>query len=549
MGPSGARLVVTLTTIPSRIAMIGPVIESIKAQTRRPDRIYVCIPEVCLRERSSYYVPSWLHQDESVDVVVSAADYGPAHKVIGMLGREPDPTTRIVIVDDDWAYNPDMVEILERRFEELGGAAVGLSGARLTRHWTRMEARIGPEIDAKPQLRHELVFFAESPRDVPVDILQYGFGALVLRGWFEDDIRDLVKPLEPLFFADDVLFSGYLESKKIGRVCLKGLALPRRLSQWAIRPLHGDGRATRNYRAAIPELSKRLGIWAPPTLFDPRPSPSVVARHLAGRAVQKVRRFPGESWRYRLALLKSKCVYQFVPGRLRAMRALYGSMLSPGDLCFDLGSHVGSRVDALTSLSCRVVAVEPHPFLASYLRRRFAANVAVTVVERAVSDEVGLATLHWSPQYLTVSSLEPGWVDALQALRPHNIVFTGSQAVATTTVGALIDEFGQPRYCKIDIEGAEVEAIRSLRVPIDIVSFEHLPHRFDATAASLVGLGDLADYRYNYFVRESHRFVASAPLSSEDLLRQLRGIADHGWSCDVFAFKRDSPKTPSMPPT
>jgi hypothetical protein len=282
-----ARLVATLATIPSRISKIGPVIDSIKAQTRAPDRIYVCICEFSLREQSPYDVPDWLRQDASVEVVVSPRDYGPATKLLAMLDRERDASTRIVIVDDDWAYNPDMVEELERRFEGLERAAVGLSGGRLPRHWTTMEARIGQEIDAKPQLRHQLVFVAEPPNDVAVDILQFGFGALVLRGWFDDDIRELVVPLEPLFFADDVLLSGYLESKGIDRICVAGVPLPRRLDQWSTRPLHGDGRATRNYRAAIPALSARLKIWAPEDLFDPRPPVRAVVRYAASRAVRK----------------------------------------------------------------------------------------------------------------------------------------------------------------------------------------------------------------------------------------------------------------------
>jgi DNA-binding IclR family transcriptional regulator len=68
------------------------------------------------------------------------------------------------------------------------------------------------------------------------------------------------------------------------------------------------------------------------------------------------------------------------------------------------------------------------------------------------------------------------------------------------------------------------------------VSFEHLPHRFDATAASLAALNRLAAYRYNYFVRESHRFRIPSHVSAEALLAELRGIADRGWACDVFAF-------------
>ena len=220
------------------------------------------------------------------------------------------------------------------------------------------------------------------------------------------------------------------------------------------------------------------------------------------------------------------------------MRTLYGSMLSPGDLCFDLGSHIGNRADVLTSLACRVVAVEPQPFLASYLRRRFAGNPAVIVDDRAVSHETGRATLHWAPRHLTVSSLASDWVESLQAVRRHSIAFTESQMVTTTTIGELIETYGKPRYCKIDIEGADASVIASLRVPIDAVSFEHLPNRLDTTSASLAALGALGDYRYNYFVRESHRFRMSEPVAAPELLRELHGISGRGWSCDVFAFRR-----------
>jgi FkbM family methyltransferase len=230
-------------------------------------------------------------------------------------------------------------------------------------------------------------------------------------------------------------------------------------------------------------------------------------------------------------------MYRYVPGRYRAMRTLYGSILSAGDLCFDLGSHIGNRVDVLTSLSCRVVAVEPHPFLASYLRRRFAGNPGVIVDGRAVSHESGQATLHWSPRHLTVSSLASDWVDSLQAVRSHGISFTESQTVTTTTIGDLIETYGKPRYCKIDIEGADAAVIGSLRVPIDAVSFEHLPHRFDATSASVAALGALSDYRYNYFVRETHRFRMAEPVAAPQLLRELHGSSKRGCSCDVFGFR------------
>ena len=156
----------------------------------------------------------------------------------------------------------------------------------MTRRWSEMVARIGPEIGARPQLRHQLVFLASRRRTSPWTSFNTVFGAIVLRGWFDDDIRDLLEPLEPLFFADDVLFSGYSASKGIQRICIGGMPLPRALEHRSTRALHGDGRATRNYQAAIPALAARLDIWAPDELFDPQPPVHVVVRHLAARALR-----------------------------------------------------------------------------------------------------------------------------------------------------------------------------------------------------------------------------------------------------------------------
>jgi hypothetical protein len=139
-----------------------------------------------------------------------------------------------------------------------------------------------------------------------------------------------------------------------------------------------------------------------------------------------------------------------------------------------------------------------------------------------------------------VSSLARDWVDSLRALRPHTIAFTESETVATVTIGELIAGYGEPRYCKIDVEGMDLAVVRSLPRALAVVSFEHLPHRFDATAGALAALGELGDYRYNFFARESHRFRIAAPVPADALLRELRGIAAAGASCDVFAFRQPS---------
>ena len=57
-----------------------------------------------------------------------------------------------------------------------------------------------------------------------------------------------------------------------------------------------------------------------------------------------------------------------------AMDALYARFVRPGDLAFDIGSHVGDRIGSFRRLGARVVALEPQPLCARAdprdLRRR-----------------------------------------------------------------------------------------------------------------------------------------------------------------------------------
>ena len=58
---------------------------------------------------------------------------------------------------------------------------------------------------------------------------------------------------------------------------------------------------------------------------------------------------------------RSLAIYYGRPWRFPVMDAFYARLVRPGDLCFDLGAHVGNRVRSWRRLGAHVVAVEPHP--------------------------------------------------------------------------------------------------------------------------------------------------------------------------------------------
>src|SRR6516165_4089303 len=85
--------------------------------------------------------------------------------------------------------------------------------------------------------------------------------------------------------------------------------------------------------------------------------------HARGCAIAALRADPAFA-----PLHRSLDVYYGDGTRQAAMDQLYARFLKPGDLAFDIGSHVGDRIGSFRRLGCRVVAVEPQPALVRVLR-------------------------------------------------------------------------------------------------------------------------------------------------------------------------------------
>lgn len=90
--PKPAGVVVSLTTIPSRVQQLEDTLLSLLQQTRPPDRILVSMPVVSKREGGRpYAVPEWMtRMMPRVEVLQVEHDYGPATKLIPAVkvGRE-----------------------------------------------------------------------------------------------------------------------------------------------------------------------------------------------------------------------------------------------------------------------------------------------------------------------------------------------------------------------------------------------------------------------------------------------------------------------------
>jgi FkbM family methyltransferase len=147
--------------------------------------------------------------------------------------------------------------------------------------------------------------------------------------------------------------------------------------------------------------------------------------------------------------------------------AAFRGRLAAGDVCVDVGAHIGYYTLLASSAvgrSGRVYALEPssrvYRTLSSNLGLNSAANV--TAFNLAAAETAGSGVLYEAPgpSPLT-SSLSSRMLDAPHGARAEDFVATEVQVVAVDDI-VPAEEFRRVRVVKIDVEGYEIEVLRGM---------------------------------------------------------------------------------------
>ena len=244
-----------------------------------------------------------------------------------------------------------------------------------------------------------------------------------------------------------------------------------------------------------------------------------------------------------LGLGRSLAVYYGPFWRRGRLTRFYQQFLSPGDLAFDLGAHVGNRVRVFRRLGARVVAVEPQPHLVTVLRLLYGRDPGFRLEPCGIAATSWTGTLHLSSRTPTVSSFAGSWIDEVSTDPGFRRVrWDTALSVPMITLDELIERHGEPRFCKIDVEGFELEVLRGLSRPIPALSFEYLPIAAERAIACVQRLTTLGDYRFRRSRVETHRWWDQNWLDAPTMITMLRAPSD-GRSGDVYAVRREGPAT------
>jgi len=221
------RVVISLTTTPSRITRLGPTLRSLLTQDYPLTAIYLAVPRRSVRENRAYAVPTRLARHPTVTVIDSERDWGPATKLLPMLRVEQErPETLIITVDDDNVYPREMVSTFVRFSLTLPDAALCFRGWRVppSGRWQDGRAVFGTRVDAP----------------TPMDVITGCGGILVKPRFFDAAVFNYDAAPRSAFFVDDIWISGHLARRRIPRYVIPSAAafvyLPT-LTAWRTRGL------------------------------------------------------------------------------------------------------------------------------------------------------------------------------------------------------------------------------------------------------------------------------------------------------------------------
>jgi FkbM family methyltransferase len=205
------------------------------------------------------------------------------------------------------------------------------------------------------------------------------------------------------------------------------------------------------------------------------------------------------------------------PARLK----FYSQFIKPGNLCFDVGANMGNRTKVFLDLKAKVVAIEPQKDCYDVLKVKYGNRI--NLITKGLGQKEGIETFFLSSS-TEFSSFAKDWVDSVQQGRfsgVHN--WNKTETIEMTTLDKLIKEFGRPDFCKIDVEGYELEVLKGLTQPVKLISIEYtVPEQTEKSVACIEYLNTIGKIKCNYSKWETMEFFLPQWISAPEIISIIR---------------------------
>lgn len=239
--------------------------------------------------------------------------------------------------------------------------------------------------------------------------------------------------------------------------------------------------------------------------------------------------FVKKTWLWKI-LLQSKLYYRLkYPAQFKKYQeefSFYKEFLQShpykNELIFDVGANMGRKSFIFLKLAKKVIAFEPSERLFLFLKKRFKQE-NILLFNCALGSSVSTLDFFIIEGNEAYNSLNRKHIES--TAKQRGVVTKNNVKPIKVKVDILenfIQEYGIPKYIKIDVEGHECDVIKGLITPVPLLSFEaNLPEFRLETINAIRYLQTLSNNKYSFNFATDFSWISKDFLCANEAVKFL----------------------------
>ena len=200
-------------------------------------------------------------------------------------------------------------------------------------------------------------------------------------------------------------------------------------------------------------------------------------------------------------------------------KRFYSKLIRKGDLCFDIGANLGAKSKLFLSLGASVIAFEPQKACHPALQKLSAKYPNFKFYPFAAGEKNEEQPLYLA-NHIEVATLSSAFVNYFQC---EELQWDKSEIVTVKTLDSLIETYGFPYFCKLDVEGFEWQVLSQLSHTIPIIEFEFTGGFIENTVKIITAL-NRKNTKFNYIRNENLKFKLKTWVSGEEMIDIIQSL-------------------------
>lgn len=194
--------------------------------------------------------------------------------------------------------------------------------------------------------------------------------------------------------------------------------------------------------------------------------------------------------------------------------------VAPDSLVFDVGAFIGSKTELYLVQKAKVICIEPQPYCCEILQKKFSDNPQVIIEQVGLAQAPGTLTFFISSNSPSVSTFSPEWREKSRHAK-DGIRWDKAVTIKVDTLDHLIEKYGKPYFCKIDVENFEYEVLKGLSQPITYLSFEFHIETLHHAQRCLEYLETIGYQKFNFAAGEHPQFILGQWVDKKTLVQEI----------------------------